>query len=276
VTIELDNVEQPLRKLRKFLAEFPANPRPEEVHALRTQSRRLEAIISAMLLDLSDEPRRLLKAIAPLRKSAGQVRDMDVLIGKLLTLPDVDSADARLRLVEHLSELRQKSTKKLHRVVADRRKEACKHLRRSSKLVKDRLKEDKPRELNGATAPEILVTELSHWPKLDSGNLHEFRIRIKELRYMLQLSCGADETRMDILGEVKDTIGEWHDWMELLKIANKVLDPEADVQVLKQIETIGNSKLHLALDAANLMRRRYLPSRFNEVTAKGRKLLARR
>ncbi len=31
------------------------------------------------------------------------------------------------------------------------------------------------------------ASELSEWPELDSGNIHEFRLKVKELRYILQL-----------------------------------------------------------------------------------------
>src|SRR5205085_7992845 len=106
-------------------------------------------------------------------------------------------------------------------------------------------------------APRILITELSHWPDLNENNLHLFRIRIKELRYMLQLSQPADTRLVDALGEVKDTIGEWHDWVELLKIAGKVLDPRSDRDVLTDIERIGNEKLQVALAAATRVRERY-------------------
>ena len=109
----------------------------------------------------------------------------------------------------------------------------------------------------GDAAPQILITELSHWPDLHVDNLHIFRIRIKELRYMLQLSPQADGKLMVALGEVKDSIGDWHDWVELLKIAQKVLDPREDREVLKDIESIGTEKLQRAMTMANQLRERY-------------------
>jgi CHAD domain-containing protein len=87
-----------------------------------------------------------------------------------------------------------------------------------------------------------------------------FRIRIKELRYMLQLSDEADQTLMGSLGAVKDAIGEWHDWGELLRIAKKVLDAEADRGNLKHLEKIVKEELESALAAAKMLRKRYFDS----------------
>ena len=59
------------------------------------------------------------------------------------------------------------------------------------------------------------------------------------------------------MGKVKDAIGEWHDWVELLRIAKKVLDAEADGGNLKQLEKIVNERLESAVAAANQLRERY-------------------
>jgi CHAD domain-containing protein len=256
VKLEPNQVEKPLRKLRKQLNAFSSDPRPEDVHSLRTQTRRLEATVAALILDRTKQPRRLMLAITPVRKAAGQVRDMDVLIGDVLTLAESHGGEALVRLVEHLSKMRVKNARKLYDVVRRHRKEARKRLKQSSKLLKETLKEDSS-AANGEAAPQILVTELSHWPGLDANNLHTFRIRIKELRYMLQLSQEPDGKFIDRLGEVKDAIGEWHDWIQLLQIARKVLDPDSDGELLLRIEKIGDEKFQFALAAANKARERY-------------------
>jgi CHAD domain-containing protein len=84
-----------------------------------------------------------------------------------------------------------------------------------------------------------------------------FRIRIKELRYMLELSDEADQSLVGSLGTVKDAIGEWHDWVELLRIAKKVLDAGTDGGSLKQLEKIVNERFESAVAAANQLRERY-------------------
>jgi len=255
VKLEPDHVEKPLRKLRQQLNAFPPNPRPEEVHSLRTHTRRLEATVAALVLDREKQPRRLLKLITPVRKAAGKVRDMDVLIGHVLSLSGHGS-EPLVRLVEHLAKMRVKAARKLRNVVRGQQAEARKRLKQSAKLIRKKLENISP-SANEDAAPQILMTELSHWPDLHADNLHLFRIRIKELRYMLQLSPEADEALVDALGQVKDSIGDWHDWVELLKIAQKVLDPSQDREVLKRIRNIGNEKIQRALTAAKQLRERY-------------------
>ena len=74
---------------------------------------------------------------------------------------------------------------------------------------------------------------------------------------MLQFSPQPDEKLVDALGEVKDSVGDWHDWVELLKIARKVLDPHSDLAILKNIENTGNQKFENALATARQVRARY-------------------
>jgi CHAD domain-containing protein len=256
--LEPDRIEKPFRKLHKQLSAFSAHPRPEDVHSLRTHTRRLEATVTALVLDRDKASRRLLKVIKPVRKTAGKVRDMDVLIGDALTLAPGQSGENLVPLVEHLARMRVRNARKLHAIVLRQRKEARRRLKESTRLLRKALQDDSS-AAHDAAAPRILITELGHWPPLDTGNLHMFRLRVKELRYMLQLSDETDERLVDALGQVKDVIGEWHDWVELLRIANKVLDPESDSRILKQIEKIGKDKFQVALTAANQLRERYFP-----------------
>lgn len=255
VKIEPDLVEKPLRKLRKMLDTFPSNPLPEDVHSLRTHTRRLEATIAALAPEDREEPRRVLKLITPVRKAAGKVRDMDVLIADVLTLEENAKSETLLRLVDHLASMRSKNAKKLGNAVAKRRPETHAHLRKLSKLFKKRLKNGSG-TLNGDAAPQILITELTHWPGLNAENLHTFRLCVKELRYMLELSNEPNKDWIAKLGEVKDLIGEWHDWVELLKIAKHVLDPAKDGRVLKRIENVTEEKFRAALTASSQMRKR--------------------
>ena len=212
--------------------------------------------MAAMALEREKKPRRLIKLIKPVRKAAGEVRDMDVLIGDVLTISADKGDETAVRLVEHLARMRVKNARRLHQLVSGGRREIRNHLKQSSRIIRKKLKTD-PASQDGEAAPQILITELSHWPDLDEQNLHLFRIRIKELRYMLQFHEHADVKLVDALGEVKDTIGEWHDWVELERIARKVLGEEPDGELLKRIEGTRGQKLQIAMAAANRVRERY-------------------
>src|SRR4051812_25663557 len=189
--LQADRVEKPLRKLRKQVNGFASNARPDDVHSLRTQTRRLEATVAALALDREKDSRRLLKLITPVRKAAGKVRDMDVLIGHVLTLAEGQDSEAVVRLVEQLGKMRVRHARKLRDVIGKRGQDIRKRLKESSRLVRRKMN-DSSAALDGKTGPQILITELSHWPDLDEGNLHLFRIRVKSLRYMLQFTKQAD------------------------------------------------------------------------------------
>ena len=48
----------------------------------------------------------------------------------------------------------------------------------------------KQEEIHGAAMN--VMRELGDWKPLDAGNLHEFRLKVKQLRYTLQLDAHAD------------------------------------------------------------------------------------
>jgi CHAD domain-containing protein len=251
-----ESAQKPFRKLRKALKRLPSDPSTKDVHSLRTQTRRLEAVVDAFDLDRKKKTERLLKAVTPVRKAAGSVRDMDVLVENVLKLADYRD-DSLVRLVEHLGELRVESARDLRHTVAGVRKDARRNLKDYSKLVGRQFGGDKETTTTAAPAPQEIVEELANWPALGEENIHQFRIRVKQLRYMLQLSNAVDAKTIEDLGEVKDQVGDWHDWQELARIARQVLDPKVDQAALKRIDQVSKEKLKAALDAANAVRQRY-------------------
>ena len=273
MAVELDLLEKPLRKLRKSLKHFPKDPPAEEVHQLRTQARRMEAMAAALMFDRDGEARHMLKTITALRRAAGEVRDMDVLIANALDLSGGDEEGCLERLVDHLRTMREESAGELHETIAERRKAARHDLKRYSRLVEkivEEGKQDRSRvrapSRRADTSPPVdtaaaaldFVSELRRWPRLHADNIHPFRVKVKALRYVIEFADGADEQFVIALDEVKDRIGEWHDWHELRGIARKVLDHPGECMVRKQIKKTERRKLRRALAAANAMRERYL------------------
>ncbi len=287
MALELDSLQRPLRKLRKALKRFPKDPPAEDVHQLRTQARRMEAMAAALMLDQDGQARHLLKTVTVLRRAAGEVRDMDVLIDNARGLaedePQDDDQGCLERLVDHLYAIRVQSASELHETVAERRKAARHDLKRYSKQVEKIFGAGKPdssrargsSEQAGTSSPVDPVavaldfaSELSHWPRLHANNIHPFRIKVKTLLYVVELAKEADEKFVNMLDEVMDRIGEWHDWRELRKIAGKILDHQGECGVRKQIEEIEKQKLKQALAAANAMRQRYLGAETEGPTGK--------
>src|SRR5580698_5302546 len=139
MAIELDIAQRPLYQLRRSLKSLSKSPSAEDVHQLRTDARRLEAVVTALKLHDEKDVRQLLKEISPLRKAAGSVRDMDVMEAEALKLSKQGNDDALARLMEHLGQRRIESAGQLFDRVAKRRKDACRSLKRVSKLVEERL-----------------------------------------------------------------------------------------------------------------------------------------
>lgn len=248
--IDVDKATRPARRLRKLLKELPPELPPEFVHKLRTQARKLEASVHALSHGRDGRARRLLKRVKPIRKAAGEVRDMDVMIEKLLSFGhEAGESDALLRLTEDMAAARTKSAGELRRLL----KRQARPLRRRLKRYAKRMRKGDA-VADSAAAPQMLATELEHWPRLRADNLHEFRIHAKELRYMLQLAAEADERMLDRIARVKDVAGEWHDWLQLREYAGKALDGGQDHAILRHLGEIEHEKLRAALAAANAVR----------------------
>ncbi|KAA6461180.1 CHAD domain-containing protein [Acidobacteria bacterium AB60] len=258
MNIDLRRAGKPPRTLRKLLRDLPSRPAPEAVHQVRTQIRKLEAILHAVSPESGKgmarvDGCRILKVLKPIRRAAGRVRDMDVLIAKATSL--TGKSDGVVRLIEHLARMREADAARIHRKVKHRRAEArslLKGLRRAWEKM-----ELPSHAMEASSAPlQILAEKLDHWPRLNQENLHDFRKGVKELRYMLQLAPSQGASRLDAYARVKDTVGDWHDWLELKCAAESVLIGEEDEITLQEIRRLVDQKLQGALRAANSLRSR--------------------
>lgn len=83
-----------------------------------------------------------------------------------------------------------------------------------------------------------------------------FRLKVKELRNVLQL-FGTDNDLVDTLGELKDAIGEWHDWTELGNIADEILDHSPGCEVRTRIRDEVRLRFDKAMTLAHRVRKEY-------------------
>jgi CHAD domain-containing protein len=268
-----EQVEKALRDLGKSLKRMPADPPPEKVHKLRTSARRVEAIAAALPQIRQKKSHRLVKSIGPLRKAAGSVRDMDVLVANLRKLAKDSEGDSLPRLMDHLEFVRASGAGELRKKMARERKKARSNLKKYAHEVRAELPGAVASEhANGRTdhahnghrqngvnpTAKHLARELAEWPRLSEHNIHDFRLKIKALRYILQLDANADSELVSDLGSVQRRIGEWHDWEQLAEIAHEFLEPERDRALLSRIDETMRQKLSRALSAANALRRQHL------------------
>jgi CHAD domain-containing protein len=265
VALDFNRIQKPVRKLRKLLKKMPARPSPEDIHDFRTQSRQLEANLKAFGLGSASIGASILKPLVRLRERAGKVRDMDVLTGYASGVPrEAGEQDCSIRLLEYLGAQRRKYAKKFHAVSrkdgAKLRKRLKSGKRKFAQLESRWNRKGASRNSRVADVPASaleIATELSQ-TRLTRSTLHPFRLKVKELRNVLRLAQTPDQDLIDSLGEVKDAIGEWHDWEELIAIADKALDHGVQCHLLRQLKQTTGKKYETALAQAEQLRKRYL------------------
>ena len=142
---ELEGVQKALRELGKSLKNLPKDPAPSEIHRLRTASRRAEAVAVVLPRSEQKKSRRFAKALEPVRKAAGEVRDMDVLGANARTLARRRASESLNRLIGQLENARQQNAQELLRALHGWRKSLRNDLEKYSKLVESVLTPAKSR-----------------------------------------------------------------------------------------------------------------------------------
>jgi|HubBroStandDraft_4_1064222.scaffolds.fasta_scaffold57218_3 CHAD domain-containing protein len=265
MSLNIDRILKSVRRVRKFLAKAPKNPPPEKIRDLRTSARRLEAAIEAFGLGSKRREKRLFRDLRQVRKRAGKVRDMDVFTGHLWGLPQQeDEKECVIELAEHLGVRRAKAAKRLRRTAKELGPRLRAELKKGAKyfeklLGRGQKKTDGAAEESSSEAMGRaleLSSALRSPAHLDKRNLHPYRLKVKELRYVLQLSDDPPKQQLvNKLGEVKDAIGEWHDWEGLIAIATDVLSHGSRCNLLRALKATSENKFERALALANELRR---------------------
>jgi CHAD domain-containing protein len=266
MALDQTRLVKPVKKLRKLLGKLDSKPAPEQVHDLRTRARRFEAAFGALALDDAGIPKTLLKDLGRLRKRAGKVRDMDVLTEFAAAVSPKGQEECHVRLLEHLGARRQKQAAKLYSEVSQSRPGLRKELDQASSLMtkllgkKGNTAADRATANAAATAVRI-AAQLATPARLNRTNLHPYRLKVKELQNILLMAQAPSPPRfVEDLGEVKDAIGEWHDYAELVRIASKQLDHDGNCALRAELKRIAAGKYDHALSLALKLRKTYLQS----------------
>lgn len=268
MALDVKNIHKPLRKLRKLLKKLSNPPAPEQVHELRTASRKLETSFHVLSLASRGNERRILKHVARLRKRAGKVRDMDVLTSYAANVHAEGEDECAIQLLEQLGANRKKYAKTLRSTIRQYGPGVRRRLKLSSTRVDTFLRQSakdsanrKPAPAEAAVSVLKLSSELSSPSRLGRASLHPYRLKVKELRNLLQMADNMSrQDLIDELGKAKDAIGEWHDWEELIGVANDALDHAPRCRLLRELKRISNEKYEHALTITENMRRKYFRS----------------
>ena len=265
MSFNVERIHKSTGKVLRFLKRKSRRPTPDTIHDLRTSIRTLEANFLTLPCTSKRKSRRLVSELSEIRKHAGRVRDMDVMTADALTANfSGEDEDCLVRLIEYLGAQRNKQTKQLRHTIKHLPK-LWRHLKKDStrleKLLKRAGQTPADSDVVSATMAKAiqLTSELNRPARLSRKNLHRFRLKVKELRNVLQLSRQRREPEfLKTLGEVKDAIGEWHDWEVLTAIAKQTLGHGKSCRMTEYLRATGNAKYRHALLTAMNLRRNYL------------------
>ena len=224
----------------EFFAALQAcrvRPKREAVHQLRTTTRRMEALLNAAKrrgrgnAKFGRKVDKALKALKPIRKAAGPVRDMDVQRGllegllkvKSPTMPVVKDStfnDEGMTLQVKLKKYRKDAAIRLAFVLADIADEELKRVSPLNPEVSEikrmsLLKEARAVERRSARRLDVA----------DPTSLHNYRKSSKSARYLAEMEEGSApaEQFAKRMKKVLDAIGAWHDWLLLTQLAKETL-----------------------------------------------------
>lgn len=211
----------------------------DNVHKFRTNSRRIEALVSELAPENGNQ-KKLLKLLSKLRKKAGRVRDLDVQIAFLKELKVPDRQNHRAQLLEWLDSEQTRRKKKLEKAFDS---ETAAVLRKRLRRVQSEMKLDAidPLALAHERLPNPGTTPLSE------KMLHTCRIEAKKARYLAELAESAESKHfIDELKKAQDAIGEWHDIMKLKERAEQLFGGVSDSALVSVLQNISRAKFRRA------------------------------
>jgi CHAD domain-containing protein len=264
------------RKLQKLPENIISEPHAEAVHELRTTIRRIETLLAHAWGEAPRKERKLLKQLERIRKRAGRVRDVDVQIAALSSLKLESVRRDKARVMRALEKSRTRQEQKLTNTLeAELADSLPKRLTRACERLISAPPESAQHRRRGpsyvAGALEKFATLVQQQPKFNEGNLHEFRMACKRVRYEAEMGENEPNARrvIDELKRIQDAVGEWHDWVTLSDSAEKALARRPGSPLIPLLRTNTHAKFLQALDVVSAARAALLAMRPGTPARKG-------
>jgi len=278
--------------LKRNLEACAHDPEVEAVHNVRTGTRRIEAMLDTIVRELcpqsgdsagdeghtvGDAARKWLRLLKKIRRTAAEVRDLDVhrnLLKKwgLLTKTDCAEAGQLPAAASHAAGADPMAQQAgdldawLKHARVDHAQPLMKAAVKWSARLDDELAsfeaamEQAPlQRANSRSAAAValdafarLSTEIQ---RLHEGNLHDFRKGAKKARYMAE--SGGDDPQAGAVGKalkkLQDEIGDWHDWLVLSEEAHEALG-EGGAELIALLEKERDRHYSEAISTTERMR----------------------
>jgi len=238
--------------LEASMLECLAKPAKRSVHKLRTSTRRIEAQLEllAMLPELPAhaKPReKLLRLLKKLRRSAGEVRDLDV--QRDLIADDTPAKRSAKSKSGSKSAGLRKESRQLRRELKTQREKLANDLVDLLKQEKaqlplafgqlyDSLKPAESMSISQSDLTSLVCTWYNRRipaappDPSDAELLHNIRKQAKLARYLAE-SAPESASKAHRLAarfeDLQEAGGEWHDWLLLCQIAHKQLGESAEL-----------------------------------------------
>lgn len=247
--------ERLFAKLNKVAQQVAADPAAEHVHRLRTNARRVEALLMSQEAGESSGE-KLFKELKRMRRQAGKVRDLDVQISALKTVQLERQHEHKQRVLAALQRRRGKKAKKLVSMVSESRDDVRKRIqKRKTKLFSQaRGEPNRPSiDFYQAALESFKQAAAEHGilagAATDPEKLHEFRLAAKNARYTAELAGNLPHARALVkeLERVQDTIGDWHDWLVLQEAAAEELSDVRASALISILQNIVGAKFAAAI-----------------------------
>lgn len=234
------------QKLGKIAKKVSTDPSPVRVHQLRTTTRRVETLLAAGMK--RGGTGKLLKQLARLRRRAGKVRDLDVQIAALREIRLEASGADKARVLRYLQKAHRKREKKLMAAAEEELAGGLQARLKNTLLELVLHPVAPPRKDFAAAALDRFARLAAAYPALNEGNLHQFRMACKRVRYLAEMSgeTPAAERVATQLKRIQDAVGEWHDWLTLTEIAESLISAPHS-SLLAALRTRRRSKFIHAL-----------------------------
>jgi CHAD domain-containing protein len=245
--VDLKRSRMAFQRLGREVTKLTEEPAPESVHKFRTNSRRVEALLSEVAPELNRNDKKLLRLLSRLRKKAGRVRDLDVEIASLRSLKIPEGNGHKSQFVDALVQERAKREQKLAKAF---NRETGGELRKRLKRAVAEIDIPKNIEPLTLTLSKLATLGREHVP-LTEKTLHQYRIIGKRARYIAELANHDSEAKriVDQLKHMQDVIGDWHDWLKLTQRAEALFGGVRDSALVALLRNVTQAKFRQSVDA---------------------------
>jgi CHAD domain-containing protein len=254
-------LEQQIRGLNEDLSavvsKLSEDVTPKSVHRMRTTIRRIESMISYANPDLGKKLERSLERLDELRKRGGKVRNIDVQKKLLDQLGNGSTAKDRKILLELLNKKRERQASRLSSAI--KKTADTKFFARMERIAE--------KVAAGASGPNRplapleearlqlarMASDFTLRDSLKPNRLHQARIQLKKIRYLAELADDSPERKifLEELKTVQDAVGDWHDWEELSKLAEKRFADRVNCALLREVRALFAARQSAAISAVS-------------------------